>query len=103
MPGGGPNLNMITACQELSLEFVLAHGETADCMMAATCRQVTGTPGVAVVTRGPGFASASNSLAQATLDSFPLPHLLISDVVGADSTDRVAHQRLDLVSGGNAR
>ena len=96
VPGGGPNLNMIAACQDLGLQFVLAHGETAACIMAATYGQVTGTPGVAVVTRGPGFASASNGLAQATLDRFPL--LLISDVVGADSADRVAHQRLDQVS-----
>ena len=96
VPGGGPNLKVIAACRDLGLPFVLAHGETAACIMAATYGQVTGTPGVAVVTRGPGFASASNGLAQATLDRFPL--LLISDVVGVDSADRVAHQRLDQVS-----
>lgn len=96
VPGGGPNLDLIAACQHLGLDFVLAHGETAACIMAATYGQVTGTPGVAVVTRGPGFTSASNGLAQATLDRFPL--LLISDVVDANSSERVAHQRLDQVN-----
>ncbi len=96
VPGGGPNLDLIAASHDLGLDFVLAHGETAACILAATYGQVTGTPGVAVVTRGPGFTSASNGLAQATLDRFPL--LLISDVVDADSSGRVAHQRLDQVS-----
>jgi len=96
VPGGGPNLDLIAASQDLGLPFVLAHGETAACIMAATYGQVTGTSGVAVVTHGPGFASASNGLAQATLDRFPL--LLISDVVDADRAKRVEHQRLDQVS-----
>ncbi len=78
------------------MDFVLAHGETAACIMAAAYGQATDTPGVAVVTRGPGFASASNGLAQATLDRFPL--LVISDVVDANSSERVTHQRLDQVS-----
>jgi acetolactate synthase I/II/III large subunit len=95
MPGGGPNLDVIAAAQDLGLDFVLAHGETAACIMAATYGQLTRTPGVAVVTRGPGYASASNGLAQATLDRFPL--LLISDVVDAGTAQRVAHQRLDQV------
>ena len=96
MPGGGPNLDMIGCAGELGLEFVLAHGETAACLMAASYGRLTGTPGVAVVTRGPGFTSAVNGLAQATLDRFPL--LLISDAVSRASADRVSHQRLDQVS-----
>lgn len=96
MPGGGPNLDMIGAAADLGIEFVLAHGETAACIMAASYGRLTGTPGVAVVTRGPGLTSASNGLAQATLDRFPL--LLISDAVSRASADRIAHQRLDQVA-----
>lgn len=96
MPGGGPNLDMIGSAQELGIEFVLAHGETAACIMAASYGRLTGTPGVAVVTRGPGLSSASNGLAQATLDRFPL--LLISDTVSHAQAGRVAHQRLDQVA-----
>jgi acetolactate synthase I/II/III large subunit len=96
VPGGGPNLDMIGAAAELGIDFVLAHGETAACIMAATYGRLTGTPGAAVVTRGPGLTSASNGLAQATLDRYPL--LLVSDSVGRHSADRVAHQRLDQVA-----
>jgi acetolactate synthase-1/2/3 large subunit len=96
MPGGGPNLDMIGATEELGIDFVLAHGETAACIMAASYGRLTGTPGVAVVTRGPGVTSAGNGLAQATLDRFPL--LLVSDAVSHTSADRVAHQRLDQVA-----
>lgn len=96
VPGGGPNLDMIDAAREEGLDFVLAHGEGAACIMASTFGKLTNTPGVAVVTRGPGFTSASNGLAQATLDRSPL--LLISDVVTQAAASTTAHQRLDQVS-----
>ncbi len=60
MPGGGPNLDMIGCAQELGIDFVLTHGETAACIMAASYGRLTGTTGVAVVTRGPGLTSAAN-------------------------------------------
>jgi acetolactate synthase-1/2/3 large subunit len=96
MPGGGPNLDMIGRAHELGIEFVLAHTEAAACIMASSYGRLTNTPGVALVTRGPGLTSASNGLAQATLDRFPL--LLISDAVTRASANRVAHQRLDQVA-----
>src|SRR6185295_10311662 len=91
LPGGGPNLDLSGAAPDLP--FTLAHGETAACVMAGAFGLVTGTPGVAVVTRGPGVTSAANGLAQATLDRAPL--LLVSDCVTADQRRRAAHQRLD--------
>jgi len=93
MPGGGPNLDMIGAAEQRGIEFVLAHGETAACLMAGAFGLLSGTPGVAIVTRGPGFTSAANGLAQATLDRAPL--LLISDRVPTGQRDRTGHQRLD--------
>jgi len=96
IPGGGPNLDMIGASEERGIDFVLAHTETAACVMAASYGRLTGTPGVAIVTRGPGFTSAANGLAQATLDRFPL--VLVSDAVSCSSASRTAHQRLDQVA-----
>ena len=93
VPGGGANLDMIGAADALGIEFVLTHGETAACIAAAAYGRLTGTPGAAVVTRGPGLTSAANGLAQATLDRAPL--LLVSDAVGAASRGRTGHQRLD--------
>jgi acetolactate synthase-1/2/3 large subunit len=96
MPGGGPNLEKIGAGTAAGMRFVLAHGETAACIMAGTYGVLTGRPGVCVVTRGPGLASAVNGLAQATLDRYPL--VLISDTVPAAQAWRVPHQRLAQVA-----
>jgi acetolactate synthase I/II/III large subunit len=93
MPGGGPNLEMIGAAAARGIPFTLAHGETAACVMAGAFGLLTGTPGVAVVTRGPGLTSALTGLAQATLDRAPL--LLVSDRVPEADRGRVGHQRLD--------
>jgi acetolactate synthase I/II/III large subunit len=95
VPGGGPNLDLVGAASDAGIGFVLMHGETAACLAAAAHGATSGTVGVALVTRGPGLASAVNGLAAATLDGLPL--LLLSDAVPAAGTARVAHQRLDQV------
>src|SRR5215472_2027128 len=93
VPGGGPNLDVVGAAEAAGLRFVLAHGETAATIMAATCADLTGAPGAVVVTRGPGLASAVNGIAHAALDRRPL--LVIADTVPAGDRDRISHQRLD--------
>jgi acetolactate synthase-1/2/3 large subunit len=93
MPGGGPNLDMIGAAARRGIGFLLAHGETAACVMAGAFGLLTGTTGVTLVTRGPGLTSAANGLAQADLDRAPL--LLVSDCVPGGQRDRTGHQRLD--------
>jgi acetolactate synthase-1/2/3 large subunit len=92
---GGASLDLIEAAAGRGTGFVLAHTESAACMMAATYGRLTGTAGVAVVTRGPGLTSAANGLAQATLDRCPL--LLLADGVPHADAQRTAHQRLDQV------
>jgi len=93
VPGGGPNLDVIGAAEAAGLRFVLAHGETAATIMAATSADLTGVPGSVVVTRGPGLASAVNGIAHATLDRLPV--LVIADTVPAADADRISHQRID--------
>jgi acetolactate synthase I/II/III large subunit len=92
VPGGGPNLDVVGAAATAGLRFILAHGETAAVIMAATYADLTGTPGAVVVTRGPGLASAVNGIAHAALDRLPV--VVIADTVPADAT-RVSHQRID--------
>ncbi len=92
-PGGGPNLEVVGAAVACGLRFVLSHGETAACIMAATYGVLTGRPGLAIATRGPGVASAANGAAQATLDRFPL--LVVTDCVPSAQRERFAHQRFD--------
>jgi acetolactate synthase I/II/III large subunit len=93
VPGGGPNLDVVGAAADAGLRFVLAHGETAAAIMAATCADLTGLPGAVVVTRGPGLASAVNGIAHAALDRFPL--VVVADTVPAHDRGRISHQRLD--------
>lgn len=96
LPGGGANLDVVGSAADAGIDFVLAHDETAACIMAGTHGMLTGSVGAAVVTRGPGVTSAATGLAQATLDRFPL--LLVSDTVSSSTAARVPHQRLDQVA-----
>ena len=93
VPGGGPNLDVVGAAAAAGLRFVLTHTETAAAIMAATSADLTGAPGAALVTRGPGLASAVNGIAHAALDRLPV--VIIADTVRAAEAGRVSHQRLD--------
>lgn len=93
MPGGGANLAMVGALGRHGITFVLAHAETPACIMASTYGHLTGSVSAAVVTRGPGAASAVNGAAQATFDRHPL--ILVTDSVQTAQRARIAHQRID--------
>jgi acetolactate synthase I/II/III large subunit len=100
LPGGGPNLDVVGAAAAAGLRFVLTHTETAAVIMAATYAELNGRPGAAVVTRGPGLASAVNGIAHAALDRLPV--VVIADTVRAADADRISHQRLDQAALGRA-
>ena len=51
-PGGGPNLEVVGAVGDAGLRFVLTHGETTACMMAATYGLLVGKPGMASTATG---------------------------------------------------
>jgi acetolactate synthase-1/2/3 large subunit len=93
LPGGGPNLDVVGAATVAGLRFVLARTETAAVIMAATYADLTGRPGAAVVTRGPGLASAVNGIAHAALDRLPV--VVVADTVRLADAGRISHQRLD--------
>ena len=93
VPGGGNNLELVGAAETAGLRFVLAHGEGAAAIMAATYAELTGVPSACVVTRGPGAASVVNGVAHALLDRQPL--LVVTDTVGAADRGRISHQQLD--------
>src|SRR4029079_13857264 len=82
---------VVGAVVDAGLRFVLTHGEATASMMAATYGVLTGKPGMAIATRGPGAACAVNGAAQATLDRFPL--LVVTDCVPSARCDEFAHQR----------
>ena len=93
LPGGGNNLEVVGALQAHGVEFVLTHGETAAAIMAAVYADVAGVPSAAVITRGPGAASAVNGAAQALLDRQPI--IVLTNTVAQRERPRIRHQFLD--------
>ena len=77
VPGGGSSLDLIAAAHRRGLPFALARHETAAVIMAATTAELSGRPGAALVTRGPGVSNAANGIAHASLDRAPV--LLVAD------------------------
>jgi acetolactate synthase-1/2/3 large subunit len=92
VPGGECNLDFIAAAEAAGIPFVLTRTETAAAIMACVTGELTGAPGVAMTTRGPGLAAAANGVAYADLDRASL--LLIADGY-EDEQVYISHQRID--------
>ncbi len=92
VPGGG-NLDLLEAARKEGLQFVMTHAETAAAIMAAVYGELTGRPGIALTTLGPGVTSAVNGVAHASLDRAPM--LLISDRYPDHLLSGFEHQRID--------
>ncbi len=93
VPGGGSSLDLIAAAAEQDIDFVLARREDAAVMMAAATAELSGSPGVALTTKGPGTASATNGVAYAALDRAPL--VLLTDGFNPAQQAYVTHQVFD--------
>jgi acetolactate synthase-1/2/3 large subunit len=93
VPGGGSSLDLIEAGAAVGIEFVLTRTESAALMMAAATAELSGTPGVALTTKGPGTASAVNGFAYAAIDRAPL--VLLTDGFNPAETAFVTHQVFD--------
>lgn len=89
VPGGGVNLDLVGACARHGIRFVLTHTETAAVIAAGVWGELTGRPGLALCTRGPGLAAALNGIAQAHLDRQPV--IVVTDGAGFAHP----HQRVD--------
>ena len=72
MPGGGSNADLIEAASNAKLPFSLAQTETGSAFMASAQSEITGKPGACLATLGPGAASLTNGVANASLDRVPL-------------------------------
>jgi acetolactate synthase-1/2/3 large subunit len=93
VPGGGSNLEILEAARARGLPFVLCHQEWAATIMAAVTGELTGRPGVALSTLGPGVTASATGLAHAQLDRSPL--LYISDRHPAGVLAYATHQYVD--------
>ncbi|MEM5327196.1 thiamine pyrophosphate-binding protein [Paraburkholderia sp. JHI2823] len=75
------------------IETVVCRHEAAAANMAEAIGKLTGKPGIALVTRGPGATHASIGVHTAFQDSTPM--ILLIGQVARDQTDREAFQEID--------
>ncbi|MCA0997025.1 thiamine pyrophosphate-dependent enzyme [Alloyangia pacifica] len=75
------------------LDFVLCRQEGGAAFMAAAHGKLTGSPGICMVTRGPGATNASIGVHTAMQDSVPM--ILLVGQVATDMKEREAFQELD--------
>jgi acetolactate synthase-1/2/3 large subunit len=75
------------------LTFVVCRQEGGAAYMAEAWGKLTGRPGVALVTRGPGASNAAIGIHTAAQDSTPL--VVLVGQVGSDAVDREAFQEID--------
>ena len=76
-----------------ALEFVNCRNEGGAAFMAAAWGKLTGSPGICMVTRGPGATNASIGVHTAMQDSAPM--LLFVGQIGTDMRGREAFQEVD--------
>lgn len=75
------------------LDYVLCRNEGGAAFMAAAYGKLTGSPGICMVTRGPGVTNASIGIHTAMQDSSPM--LVFVGQVGTDMKGREAFQEID--------
>jgi acetolactate synthase-1/2/3 large subunit len=75
------------------LRFIVCRQEGGAAYMAEAHGKLTGRPGLAFVTRGPGASNAAIGIHTAMQDSTPL--IVFVGQVGTDMTDREAFQEID--------
>ena len=91
---GESYLAALDALHDAPVHTVVARHEGGAAMMAEAHGKITGRPGVAFVTRGPGATNASAGVHVAMQDSTPM--VLFVGQVASDQRDREAFQEVDL-------
>ncbi|QPM92376.1 thiamine pyrophosphate-binding protein [Pseudooceanicola algae] len=86
-------LAALDGLHDSGIETVVARQEGGAAMMAEAAGKMTGAPGVAFVTRGPGATNASAGVHVAFQDSTPM--VLFVGQVASDQRDREAFQEVD--------
>lgn len=98
VPGEGSTIDLVDAAHREGVSYVLTVHETGAAFMAATEAELTGRPGVCLVTKGPGLTNLATGIAHALLDRIPL--IAIADDYPPSLSHRVVRQnlpQLDLV------
>jgi acetolactate synthase-1/2/3 large subunit len=86
-------LALLDGLYDSGIENIVCRQEGGAAMMAEAMGKITGTPGVALVTRGPGATNAASGIHVAMQDGTPML-LLVGQIARADR-DRGAFQEVD--------
>ncbi len=90
---GESYLAVLNALHDAAIETVICRQEGGAAMMAEADGKLTGRPGIAFVTRGPGATNASSGVHVAQQDSTPM--ILFVGQIGRDMVGRDAFQEVD--------
>ncbi|MBN8413755.1 thiamine pyrophosphate-binding protein [Halomonas cupida] len=93
---GESYLAALDALHDAEIETIVARQEGGAAMMAEADGKLSGRPGIAFVTRGPGATNAASGVHVAYQDSTPM--VLFVGQVASDQRDREAFQEVDLVA-----
>ncbi len=90
---GESYLPVLDALHDAPIKLIVNRHESGSSFMAEAYGKLTGKPGIAFVTRGPGAANASIAVHTAQQDSTPM--ILFVGQVGSDFFEREAFQEID--------
>jgi len=92
---GEENLDVLEALENSTMTFIITRHEQAAAFMAATVGRLTGTPGVALSTLGPGATNLVTGAAYAQLGAMPM--LMITGQKPIRHSKQGAFQIIDVV------
>ena len=90
---GDPSVEFLEGCRKEGVDFVLARREGTAGLMAEAYGMLTGRPGVALSTLGPGSTNLVNAVANAWLDRTPM--IAISGQIDTKRVSTFTHQVVD--------
>jgi acetolactate synthase I/II/III large subunit len=91
---GGEIVAFIDACRQAGVRFLLTGHESSAAWMAQVVGQMTGIPGLAIATLGPGATNLITGVANAWLDRAPM--LAVTAQIPSGVIQTMTHQRLPL-------
>jgi acetolactate synthase-1/2/3 large subunit len=93
IPGGGSSIDLIEACNDQDIPFVLTQHETTAAMMAVVAGELTGTCGVCLSIMGPGATNAASGAIYAYLERHPL--LCVTECYSPAQEAATSMQKID--------
>ena len=93
IPGGGSSIDLIEACYNQDIPFVLTQHETTAAMMGIVAGELTGTCGVCLSIMGPGATNAASGAIYAHLERHPL--LCVTECYSPAQAPATSMQKID--------